>query len=616
MIRKDRIWFFALLLLLLAGGAGYYFYRTWPQPEPLPTITVEAVYPGACAQVVADTVAAPIEQQVNGVEDIVCMRSQSTGDGRYALHLTFRRGVDLDMARVLVQNRVTLADPILPELVKLHGVSVKKRSPRALLLVVLSSPERKYDDLYLGRYAEIWMRDELARVRGVADIVLVGPQPDSWRVWLDPAKLAARNLTAADVAEAIKQRNEDVLPGTGEQKMQLMLPTMRMDSVEQVENIVVKVDAKGGSVRLKDVGRLEFRGDSQRSQAWLNGQPVAVLAVYPIPQTNVDEVTAAIQEKLGLLRTKLPAGLAVRVAFERTRAWSPEYVRVDLALPEAASEERSAQLVKRCAALVREVPGVQEELTLCGPPFALAENQACILVRLAPASEREASREEVMQTIRATLNKEIPAGTRLCDVSRSLHFPMGGYPIELCILDRGDEGFQAQLQLADKLAERLWQSGKFTDVGVSRGTRPVQQLSMTIDRTAARDRGVAVADIFATLEVFLGSFYVNDFNRFGRAWGVQITSPSRVPIDDIKGLKVRNAQGEMVPLGALVSIRRDERVAAIERLNMYGMVAITANPAAGVSLSEARALCESLADEVRKELGMTSELMSMPDTDN
>jgi multidrug efflux pump subunit AcrB len=288
---------------------------------------------------------------------------------------------------------------------------------------------------------------------------------------------------------------------------------------------------------------------------------------------------------------------------------------VDLALPEAVSEERTAQLVKRCAALVREVPGVQEELTLAGPPFALAENQACILVRLAPANEREASHEEVMQTIRATLNKEIPAGTRLCDVSKSLHFPMGGYPIELCILDRDDKGFQAQLQLAEKLAERLRQSGKFADVEVSRGTRPLPQLSMTIDRAAAQDRGVAVADIFTTLQVSLGSFYVNDFNRFGRAWGVQVTSPSRVPIDDIKGLKVRNAQGEMVPLGALVSIRREERVAAIERLNMYGMVAITANPAAGVSVAEARALCVSLADQVRKELGHSFELTWMPDAD-
>src|SRR5262249_27069693 len=130
---------------------------------------------------------------------------------------------------------------------------------------------------------------------------------------------------------------------TGDQKMQLMLPALRMGSVVEVENIVVKVDAQGGIIRLKDVGRLEFSADSKRSQAWLNGQPVAVMVVYPSPQTNVDEVTAALQDTLGLLRTKLPAGLALRVAFERTRAWSPEYLRVDLALPEAVSEERTAQ---------------------------------------------------------------------------------------------------------------------------------------------------------------------------------------------------------------------------------------------------------------------------------
>src|SRR5205814_8227451 len=178
-----------------------------------PTVEVSAISPGANAQVVADTVAAPIEQQVNGVENMMYMSSQCTNDGTYALTVTFQNGIDLNMAQVLVQNRVALAQPILPELVKRRGVTVKKKSPSVLMIVNLFSPDDSRDNLYLSNYATIQLKDELARLNGVGDITYMGQRDYSMRIWLDPEKMAHRNLTATDVVAAIEQQNTQVAAG-------------------------------------------------------------------------------------------------------------------------------------------------------------------------------------------------------------------------------------------------------------------------------------------------------------------------------------------------------------------------------------------------------------------
>src|SRR5713226_8454908 len=237
------------IVFVLAGGVAVFTLPVAQYPEVTPpTVLVTAVYPGANAQTVRDTVAAPIEEQVSGVEGMTYMSSQSTNDGAYTLTVTFKLGMDSNMAQVLVQNRVSLALPVIPPLVQTEGINVRKMSPNTLLIVNLISPDDRYDSTFLSNYATIYIKDELGRLPGVAGITYLGQRNYSLRAWLDPDKLAALGLSGMDVVNAISQQNLQVAagqigqqPAPRGQQFQLAINTLgRLTTPEQFGDIILK----------------------------------------------------------------------------------------------------------------------------------------------------------------------------------------------------------------------------------------------------------------------------------------------------------------------------------------------------------------------------------------
>ncbi len=328
------------VIITLAGiiAVGILPVAQYPEITP-PTVQVTCNYPGASAKVVADTVAAPIEQQVIGVENMLYMSSQSTNDGGYNLTVTFEVGTNLDMAQVLVQNRVNLALPTLPPEVKQTGVSVKKKSPNILLVVNLVSPEKSFDQLYLSNYATIYIRDELAQIKGVGDVTYLGQLDYSMRVWLDPQRMYSRNLSASDISNSLREQNVQVaagslarsptLPG---QAFQYTLSTLgRLTSKEEFGNIIVATGEEGQLVRLRDVvsdertdehgvkfGGIQLGAKNEDTSCSLDGQPSIGLGIFQQPGSNALATADAIRKRMDELKVRFPPDLDYAIVYDTT----------------------------------------------------------------------------------------------------------------------------------------------------------------------------------------------------------------------------------------------------------------------------------------------------------
>ena len=312
------------ILIVLVGGLALITLPVTQYPEIAPpTVLISTSYAGANAQVVAETVATPIEQEVNGVEDMLYMSSQSTNSGSMALTIAFKPGTNLDKAQVLVQNRVALAEPRLPEEVRRQGISVKKRSPDLSLVVNLVSPDKRYDSVYLSNYALLQIRDTLARLPGVGDIIVFGARDYSMRLWLNPEHIAARNLTASDVVNAIRDQNIQVAAGVvGQQPgeptdFQYTVSTLgRLMEAEQFANIVIKKGADGQVTQLKDVARIELGAKDYNSGLLLDGEPTVGLAIFQLPGSNALDTKKAVVEAMQKLKTRFPAGLDYKMVYD------------------------------------------------------------------------------------------------------------------------------------------------------------------------------------------------------------------------------------------------------------------------------------------------------------
>jgi len=298
----------------------------YPSITP-PTVVVSAFYPGANAKVVADTVASPIEQQINGVENMMYMSSTSSTDGSYALTITFNIGTDLDSAQVLVQNRLSIAEPSLPEEVRRQGVTVKKQSSNILQVVSLNSPTKAFDGLFLSNYATLRVRDEISRVRGVGDVTVSGVGAYAMRIWLDPDKLAARRLTTQDVSAALARQNVQVAagqigqsPSPEGQRFQMTVTTLgRLSDAEQFEGIVIKSGGAGQPVYLRDVARVELGAQSYDSYAVRNGMDSANILIFQLPGSNALEVARGVKDAMERIKPSLPEGLEYSIPFDTTK---------------------------------------------------------------------------------------------------------------------------------------------------------------------------------------------------------------------------------------------------------------------------------------------------------
>ncbi|MFM7116617.1 MAG: multidrug efflux RND transporter permease subunit [Planctomycetota bacterium] len=327
----------------------------YPEIAP-PTVQVSCFYPGASSNVVAETVAAPIEQQVTGVENMLYMSSQSTNDGGYNLTVTFEVGTDLDMAQVLVQNRVNLATPSLPSEVKQTGVSVKKKSPAILLMINLISPERSRDQLYLSNYATISLRDEMARIEGVGDVSLLGQKDYSMRVWLDPDRIAALGMTASDVLQALREQNVQVAAGaigrppvpTGEAFQYTLTTQGRLSDVSQFGEIIVKTGSDGRTVRLRNIvtdqrtgangellGGIQRGAKSEDTSCSLDGQPSVGLAVFQLPGSNALDTAKRIRARMEELKAGFPQDVDYKIVYDTTPFITESIAEVFKALRDA-----------------------------------------------------------------------------------------------------------------------------------------------------------------------------------------------------------------------------------------------------------------------------------------
>ena len=333
------------ILMMVVGVVALFNLPVAQYPNVVPpTVQVSTRYPGASARTVIDAVALPIEQQVNGVEGMTYMQSYSGADGSYSLTVTFNIGVDLNVAQILVQNRVSSALSSLPQAVQAQGVVVQKNSTAILQIVTLTSPDSRYDSLYLANYATINLKDEIARLPGVGSVFVFGAGQYSMRVWLDPNKMQARGLVPQDIVQSLQQQSEQVTAGQigappaplGQSFQYTLNVAGRLGDPDEFADVIVKTGRAGEITRLRDVGRVELGSQSYGQVFELDGNPAAGLAIFQAPGANALDVAAAVRKKMTVLARQFPQALVHDIPFDTTKFVEQSIHEVYKTLYEAA----------------------------------------------------------------------------------------------------------------------------------------------------------------------------------------------------------------------------------------------------------------------------------------
>lgn len=332
------------IIVLIIGGLSYFSLpiEQYPQVAP-PTIQVVANYPGANAEIASQTVATPIEQELNGVENMLYVSSQSTADGTVSITVTFKLGTDLDTAQVQVQNRVAIAEPRLPSAVRSLGVTTKKNSPDLMMVVHMLSPDNTYDQTYIANYATLRIQDKLSRINGVGDLRIFGASQYSMRVWLDPELIASVDLTAAEIITALRGQNVQVSSGTlnkapvasGQRAFELAVETQgRLIAPEEFENVIVK-NSGGRIVRLRDIARVELGSESYTTKGYLSGDKAIAIPIFQRPGTNALETAAAVKAVMDEATEDFPPGLEYKIVYNPTEFIAQSIEAVEYTIYEA-----------------------------------------------------------------------------------------------------------------------------------------------------------------------------------------------------------------------------------------------------------------------------------------
>ena len=637
------------LLMILIGGVALFNLAISQYPDVVPpTVQVTTRYPGASAKTVIDTVALPIEQQVNGVEDMLYMQSYSGADGTYTLTVTFKIGTDLNFAQVLVQNRVSSALAQLPQVVQNQGVTVQKRSTSILLFVTLTSPDAKYDSLYLSNYATINLRDELSRLPGVGNVTVFGAGQYSMRIWLDPNKLQARGLMPQDVIQAIQQQSQQVAAGQvgspptppGQAFQYTLNVNGRLDDAGQFEDIIVKAGNNGDVTRVRDVGSVELGAQTYSQLFSLNKQPSTGIGVFQSPGANALEVEKAVEKKMTELARAFPQGIKYDTPFDTTKFVNASIHEVYKTLIEAgflvlvvilvflqdwramlvpattvpvtiigafaamAALDRTQKVLDKVAEIAGQTPGVAQVITIAG--ISALDNSASLAnagvgyIILKDWDSRGAG--EDLRSLVYGLNDKLS----IIQEARALVLPpppiqgignAAGFAMQVELRDGNSDFSKLQAITQAMVANAQTQSALQRVQSPFRATVP--QFDVEVDRIKTQTLHVTTDQVFSTLASYLGSSYVNQFNKFGRVFQVYAQADARFRLTerDIANMMVRNQNGDMIPIGTVARITPSVGPSLISLYNLYPSSTIVGLPAQGYSSGQSLNLMEQIADK-------------------
>ena len=606
-----------LIFVTFAGMAGC--------TCPATIITVTAAYPGASADVIADTVAAPIEQQINGVEKMALLSSRSE-NGVYTATVFFNSGADPALSLTLVQNRVALALPILPDAVTKAGVSIRITSPGVLKFAVLTSPNRRFDAAYLSNYAKIHLHDELARVAGVSEVLSFGNQDQVARITIDSKKLAARHLAVSDVIATLRKsaalfKSHQVEKRTSEKGKPFQI-TMTLGPLWGLDDIMEKTvltDGQGKNVPLKDIAKGEPSRAPTGGQAILNGQPAYCFALCPMPGSAASDREAGLKKTFGAIAARLPDGIRLHLFgadhgnhVESDKRIASQYLALDVEMPRQSSRERLRAVLMRCDTLLRGIKGVRDVLALTESPFSLSPGRPVILVRLGAEAESRKlalSIEESVKRIDGARIRALPVVSRNGVLNAD-------YPLAAAL--QGPEIDKTAIW-ARKLMAKVTKNDKRVDASIDSACLPSPSKSIEFDGDKLRAHGISMSEAVATMHAVTG-LTANGIPALG-SWQVALQmkdAPSKFP-DNLKQVTVRTREGKIQPLAPFVHIRESIAPQVIYRLDMYQSIGISAWPAPGMSVADAKVRLAKLADEVRTELMLPAEYrliwLGRPDVD-